>query len=69
VIFGIINPKNQNKGDVSDQSNYRPITLLSCMGKLFTAILNMRLQKYTENYNLINEYQAGFRKGFSTLDN
>ena len=41
---------------------------LSCFGKLFTSILNNRLNNYLENMNIIAEKQAGFRKGYSTTD-
>ena len=37
-------------------------------GKLFTSILNCRLQKYAEHFHLISENQAGFRKQYSTVD-
>ena len=42
-VEGLIMPIYKNKGDSMLPENYRPITLLSCMGKLFTAILNERL--------------------------
>lgn len=67
--LGLIKPIYKQKGDKADPSNYRPITLLSCMGKLFTTVLNNRLNKYAENIDLISSSQAGFRKGYSTLDN
>ena len=38
------------------------------MGKLFTSILNERLNRYSNTLSLINETQAGFRQGYSTLD-
>ena len=66
---GIIKPIFKKKGDPADPSNYRPITLLSCFGKLFTAIINNRLKNYAENFNRIRETQAGFRPGYSTTDN
>ena len=61
-------PVYRQKGETSDPSNYRPIKLLSCMGKLFTAIINKGLQTYSENHDKINACQAGFRKKFSTTD-
>lgn len=67
--IGIIQPIFKNKGDPSEAENYRPITLLSCFGKLFTAILNSRLQTFVEINNILNECQAGFRKKYSTVDN
>ena len=56
------------KGDIQDVNNYRGITLLSCMGKLFTSILNERLNEYSNTLSLINETQTGFRHGYSNLD-
>ena len=46
----------------------RPITILSCFGKLFTSVLNIRLQIFLEEYNILEENQAGFRAGYSTTD-
>ena len=67
--LGMIKPIYKNKGCKSDPANYRPITLISCLGKLFTSILNERLQKYADEHDLINDCQSGFRKGYSTVDN
>ncbi|MEW8152430.1 MAG: reverse transcriptase family protein [Candidatus Thiodiazotropha endolucinida] len=67
-VEGIIIPLYKNKGNSMDPDNYRPITLLSCLGKLFTAVLNNRLNAYLEEYELLNENQAGFRKQYSTTD-
>ena len=67
-LVGMIVPLYKNKGNKEDTNNYRGITLLSCMGKLFTSILNDRLNEYSNNISIINETQAGFRQGYSTLD-
>ena len=40
---GVIKPIYK-KGDTSEPSNYRAITLVSCFGKLFTIIVNERLK-------------------------
>ena len=63
-------PIYKNKGDINDPDNYRRITILSCFGKLFTAVLNKRLNnyKYLESTGLLIEEQAGFRKHYSTAD-
>ena len=66
---GIISPVYKNNGDKSSSDNYRGNTLLSCFGKLFTSILNNRLNNYLENMNILALEQAGFRKGYSTGDN
>ena len=65
---GNIIPIYKNKGARTEPQNYRPITLLSCLGKLFTAIINNRLHNYADSVQLILENQAGFRRGLSTLD-
>jgi hypothetical protein len=36
---------------------------------LFTSILNSRLKFFANDLNIISENQAGFRKGYSTVDN
>ncbi|KAJ8727495.1 hypothetical protein PYW07_001614 [Mythimna separata] len=54
------------KGDPQDISNYRPISLLSSIYKLFTTILQSQLSKDIDTYQPVE--QAGFRSGFSTMD-
>ncbi|MEW8548622.1 MAG: reverse transcriptase family protein [Candidatus Thiodiazotropha sp.] len=66
--IGCIHPIYKNKGERNDVKNYRPITILSCLGKLFTSILNLRLNEYLEENFLLSENQAGFRRQYSTLD-
>ena len=65
---GLIIPIYKKKGDRKDCNNYRGITLLSCIGKLFTSILNERLKKFCEINKIIKENQAGFRPKHSTVD-
>ena len=50
---GTIKPIFKNKADPKLPENYRPITILSCYGKLFTSIINNRLNKFAENHNII----------------
>ena len=66
--IGLIVPIFKKKGSKFDTDNYRGITLLSCLGKLFSAIINTRLTKFVENRKIIGEEQAAFREGYSTLD-
>ena len=66
--IGIIKPLYKNKGDINDINNYRGITLLSCLGKLFTSVINTRLYAYLTNENILGNEQVGFRAKHSTLD-
>jgi hypothetical protein len=63
-----VKPIYKNKGDPTSPENYRPITLLSCLGKHFTCLLNNQLETYAEEVSVVNENKAGFRKKKSTLD-
>ena len=57
------------KGSTNNVDNYRGITLLSTLGKLFTSILNNRLINWAESYYVYIEAQAGFRQEMGTVDN
>lgn len=56
------------KGDVDDPNNYRGVSLLSVVSKIFTYILNKRLSLWMEECELLAEEQAGFRADRSTVD-
>ena len=64
---GIVIPVYK-KGDVSEAGNYKPITLISHLAKLFTAILNTRLLKWCEKTDCLTDAQFGFKPGYSTVD-
>ena len=54
------------KGDPKDIKNYRPISLLSHSYKIFTRLLQSRIER-TLDENQPRE-RTGFRKGYSTTD-
>lgn len=56
------------KGPTNDASSYRGISLLNAMGKLYSGLILNRLTKWAES-GVLNEFQAGFRKSYSTIDN
>ena len=64
--IGVIKPIYKKKGDRRSPANYRGITLTSCLGKLFTSILQSRLNKYIEIHNILNPEQFGFRPNAKT---
>ena len=55
-------------GDKGEATNYRGITLLSIVGKLFTKIMNTRLNEWAERERILTEAQFGFRKERGTTD-
>jgi hypothetical protein len=55
-------------GDINICDNYQCWSLTSCLGKLFTSLLQKRLHKYMENNALYNIYQAAFKPNYRTSD-
>jgi hypothetical protein len=56
------------KGDVLDPGNYRGITLLGAVRKLFCRVVATRLTGFLEDSDALHEGQAGFRPGRSCED-
>ena len=54
------------KGDPTLCSNYRPISVLSCINKILEKIIYKRIYEFLEKQNILYEFQYGFRKGHST---
>lgn len=52
--------------DLSHPSHYRPISLLSNLGKLYEAVILFRLAKETDRLKVLPHVQFGFRPGHST---
>lgn len=55
------------KGDRSLPCNYRPVSLVSCVGKLMERIVFKLLYNFLHERELINKYQSGFQPGHSTV--
>ena len=49
-------------------ASFRPISLTSCVSKLFERIILSRLPFFLESNSILSPSQAGFRPGRSTLD-
>ena len=47
-------------------SNYRPISLLSNLNKIFEKIISKRVSSFLEKFNILYELQFGFRSKYST---
>ncbi|CAI5791734.1 Hypothetical predicted protein [Podarcis lilfordi] len=56
------------KGPPGDPGNYRNISLLSSIGKIYARFLLARLMKWSAEADLIGHEQAGFRLNRSTTD-
>ena len=54
------------KSDVNLLSNYRPISLLPTLSKIFERVIYNQLYTYFDHNNLLNEQQYGFRSKHST---
>ncbi|CAH2084447.1 unnamed protein product [Euphydryas editha] len=54
------------KGDKTECSNYRGISLLSVAYKVFSGVVYRRLRSYAEE--ILGEYQCGIRPNRSTID-
>ena len=52
------------KVDSSDVKNYRPISVVPVMSKVFERILQKQITEYIDKF--MSPYLCGFRKGFST---
>ena len=53
-------------GDPSDPSNYRPISILPLLSKIYEKIVHGQLYQYLEDRSVFYEKQFGFRQGKST---
>jgi len=54
------------KGDITEFSNYRPISLLTSFSKIFEKIIYKRLYNYLNYNNVLVGDQYGFREKLST---
>ena len=54
-------------GDRNDVNNYRPISVISIVAKVFERIVYDQLYAYLEEHSIICKYQSGFRSTHSTV--
>ena len=59
-------PLFKNKGDCHLFDNYRPISLLPTISKIFERVVHKQLYEYFVDNNLFYTSQYGYRKGHST---
>ena len=63
MAFVIPIHKKESKLEIS---NYRPISILSNINKIFEKIMSIRVRNYFERSNLLHNFQFGFREKHST---
>ena len=63
-----IKPIPKKDKDPRDPLNNRCITIICCIAKIYSKILNTRLQKYLEQNKILVNEQNGFRAGRSCID-
>ena len=64
----IIIPILKKRKDRHSKTSYRPISLLSCLGKTMERMVNRRFQHHLQTNGLLSPSQSGFRKNRSTED-
>ncbi|KAG7298180.1 hypothetical protein JYU34_018964 [Plutella xylostella] len=57
-------PKKSNPSSFSD---YRPISILSFLSKVFERLVHHQLNSFLSQNNILNPFQSGFRSGHSTV--
>jgi hypothetical protein len=57
------------KGDSWNPKNYRPISITSCLHRLFEKVILNRLESCIDANNILTKYQSGFRHSRQTKDN
>jgi len=63
--YSIIKPVFK-RGDRTNYTNYRPISLLTSFSKIFEKAIYIRLTEYLLNNKILSDSQYGFRKGLAT---
>ena len=66
--FFAICPVFKNAGERQSPSQYRPISLLSIVSKLFESIINEQILRHLTRADLLSDFLYGFRAYRSTAD-
>ena len=61
-------PVFKNVGERSAAKNYRPVSLLSVVSKVFKKLVNNRFVDHLENCGLFTDFHYDFRSFRSTID-
>lgn len=61
-----VKPVFKGKGSPSELKNYRPISLLPCMSKIFEKLIFSRIYEHINQHSLLTQKQSGYRPGHNT---
>ena len=64
----LVGPVFKNFGERSTAKKYRPVSLLSVVGKVFAKLVNNRIVDHLEKCGLFSDFQYGFRSSRSNAD-
>lgn len=56
------------KGDPCSINNYRPVSILPVLSKVFEKLFLSQMVQFLDQHNVLSKNQFGFRKGKSTID-
>lgn len=65
--IAVVRPLHKS-GTKKEVNNYRPISLISNLSKIFEKVIKSRLLSFLNRYENLSERQFGFREGRSTQD-
>ena len=60
-----VTPIFKGKGNKSSLENYRPISIISPLSKVFESVLGAKMRSYFGSKNILHQDQNGFREGRS----
>ena len=68
VVLVSVVPVFKNVGERSTAKNYRPVSLLSVISKVFEKLVNNRIVDHLEKGGLFSDFQYSFRSSRLTAD-
>ena len=63
-----VTPVFKNNGDPQLMNNYRPISVLPFLSKVFERLVHGRMMRFLDQNNILYDGQFGFRPGMGTSD-
>lgn len=65
--IGQVTPVYKRNGSKVDKNNYRPISILPSLSKVYESIIHARLLDHCSDHDIISHRQAAYLKGDSTI--